>query len=86
MLKHKQIKTRGKLSLSTFFQTFKEGDSVALVRELSIKPNFPKRMQGKTGKVVRKQGQAYLVEVKDINMAKRFVVRPIHLKRIQPAQ
>ncbi len=85
MLKRKRIRTRGKIALSRFFQTFKEGDHVALVMELSVQANFPKRMQGRTGKVVKRRGDAYVVEVKDLNLAKQFMVHPIHLKRIEAA-
>lgn len=83
MLKRKKIKTRGKVSFTRFFQSFKTGDSVALVQELSMKPQFPKRMQGRTGKIVQQRGRAYVVEVNDLNMAKRFCVSPIHLKKIE---
>ncbi len=86
MLKRKRIRTRGKLSFMRYFQRFKEGDSVAIVRELGVQsPGFPKRMQGRTGKVIAKRGSAYEIEVKDHNKAKRFTVLPIHLTRIQEA-
>lgn len=83
MLKRKKLRTRGKLPLSKVFQSFKPGDKVALVRELSLKSHFPKRMQGRTGVVLEQRGRSYVVEVKDLNMAKRFIVPPIHLKRIE---
>lgn len=82
MLKRKNIRTRGKLPLSRFFQRFKEGDSVALVKELSLESSFSNRMQGRTGRVIAKRGSAYVVEVKDLGMKKQFIVKPIHLKRI----
>lgn len=83
MIKRKRIRERGKFSFTSFFQKFNEGEPVALVRELSQQsPGFPKRMQGRTGKVLVKKGNAYVVEVNDHNMKKQFVVRPVHLKRI----
>lgn len=83
MLKHKSIRSRGKIPLSRFFTSFNKGDSVALVKELSVNSNVPDRMQGRTGKVLGKRGSSYVVEVNDLNMAKKFIVHPIHLKRIK---
>ena len=87
MLKRKRIRERGKISLSRFFQKFDSGDSVAIVRELGVQsPGFPKRMQGKTGKVIEKRGSSYVIEIEDFNLKKQFTVRPIHLKRIKNTQ
>ena len=86
MLKRKRIRQKGKVSLSRYFQGFNSGDSVALVRELSVQsPGFPNRMQGRTGKVVSKRGDAYVVEIYDYNQMKTFIVKPVHLKKIQEA-
>ena len=83
MLKRKKIRNKGKLSLGNYFQKFNSGDYVAIKRELSLqKPGFPKRMQGRTGKVVSRVGGAYLIEVKDYNQLKKYSIKPIHLKRI----
>ena len=86
MLKHKSPRTKGKFSFSRYFQTFKPGDSIAVVRELSIPLGYSIRLQGRTGKVIRKQGEAYYVEIKDLNKPKRYFIKPIHLKRIEDAK
>ena len=83
MVRRKKIKTRGKLQLSKYFQELKTGDSVAIVREKSIAASFPKRMQGRTGVVEEQRGKAYIVKIKDLNKEKRFIIEPIHLKKIQ---
>ncbi|MBS3099102.1 50S ribosomal protein L21e [Candidatus Pacearchaeota archaeon] len=83
MLKHKTPRTKGKFSLTKYFQKFKEGDSVAVVRELSIPFQYSKRLQGRTGKVIEKRGSAYYIEIKDLNKAKRYLLKPIHLKKIE---
>jgi len=83
MRSHKRTRERGKLSFSRFFASFKEGDSVAVVQELSQIFGYKKTIQGRTGKVISKRGSAYEVEVKDINCPKRYLIKPIHLKRIQ---
>jgi len=83
MSKGKSIRTKGKLPLSRYFQELKEGDSVAVVRELSIRSNFPKRLQGRTGVIEDKRGKAYIVRIKDQNKEKKFLIEPIHLKKIK---
>lgn len=83
MLTHKSVKDRGKLSFTKFFQKFKSGDSVAVVRELSVPFPYLNRIQGRTGKVIEKRGSAYYVQISELNKPKRYLVRPIHLKKIE---
>ncbi len=83
MGRRKKIRTRGKLQLSKYFQELKEGDSVAIVKERSVKSNFPERLQGKTGMVENKRGKAYMIKIKDQNKEKRFIIEPTHLKKIK---
>jgi large subunit ribosomal protein L21e len=84
MLKRKRIRTKGKFSFMKYFQKFSSGDSVAIVRELSLQtPGFPKRIQGRTGKIVEKRGRSYVVKIKDFNLEKKYSVYPIHLKKIK---
>lgn len=83
MVRKKEIRTRGKIPLSKYFQKFKEGENVAVKRDISLKVNFPKRLQGKTGIVEEKRGKAYVVKIKDIAKEKQFLIEPIHLKKIK---
>jgi len=83
MSKRKPIRTRGKIPLSKYFQELKKGDFVAVVEELAMKSNFPKRLQGRTGVVESKRGKAYMIRIKDQNKEKRFLIEPIHLKKIK---
>lgn len=83
MIKHKNPRTKGKFSFMKFFQSFKVGDSVAVVRELSQTFDYPTKLQGRTGKVLEKRGSAYYIEIKDLNKPKRYLIRPVHLKRIE---
>lgn len=82
MLKHKRIRERGKVPFSRFFQAFKEGDSVAVARELNQRGGFPRRLQGRTGRVLQKRGSAYVVEIMDMDKSKQYVIKPVHLKKI----
>ena len=87
MLKHKKPRQKGKFSFTKYFQKFKPGESVAVVRELSVNfGHMPKRIQGRTGKIVEKRGAAYAVEIYDYNKLKKYLIRPIHLKKIEEAK
>lgn len=83
MLKRKRLRDKGKLSFTRFFQKFKPGDTVAIVRELGQKFGYSNRIQGRTGKVIEKRGSAYYIEIKDLNKIKKYLIKPIHLKKIK---
>ena len=83
MLKHKAPREKGKFSFTRYFQIFKPGDYVAVARELSLKLGYSKRIQGRTGKVLEKRGSAYYIELNDLNKPKKYLIRPIHLKKIE---
>ena len=86
MLTHKSPRTKGKFSFTKYFQKFEDGDAVAVVQELSVPFGLPKRLQGRTGRVLKKRGSAYEVEIKDLNKPKKYCIRPIHLKKIMEAK
>ncbi len=86
MSKRKPVRTRGKLSLSKYFQEFKEGEAVAFVKEASVISKVSKRIQGLTGVIEGKRGKAYLVKIKDKAKEKRYLIEPIHLKKIKQIQ
>lgn len=79
----KSIREKGKISFSRYFQNFKAGDKVSVVREVSLKSNFPERLQGRTGTIENRRGKVYLVKIKDQEKEKRFLIEPIHLKKIK---
>ncbi len=84
MLTHKSIRSRGKVSLTKYFQKFKEGDKVAIVKDLTVQsPGFPDRIQGRTGVVLSSQGSSYVVAIKDYSREKIYIVKPIHLRKIK---
>lgn len=82
MLKRKRPNEKGKISFSRYFQRFEKGDRVAVVREVSMPIGYSKRLQGKTGIVLGKRGNSYHLEIKDLNKAKLYFIKPIHLKKI----
>lgn len=83
MVKKKKIRTRGKLKLSHYFQNLVKGDFVSVVKEPAIQSVFPKRLQGRTGRIENKQGKVYVVKIKDQNKEKQFLIEPIHLRKIK---
>lgn len=78
----KPVREKGKIKLSRMFQKLKKGDSVAIVRELSLKSNMPRRYQGRTGMIEGIRGKAYIVKIKDMKKEKKFIINPVHLKKI----
>jgi len=79
----KKIRTKGKIQLSRYFQKLEKGDSVAVVKEHAIPSIFPERIQGRTGLVEEKRGKAYIIRLKDQKKEKKFIIAPIHLKKIK---
>ena len=92
--KHKgpRAKSRGKLTKSKrqkgmpnvnqYLQAFNTGDHVHIIIDPSVHVGMPaRRVMGKTGKVVGKQGECYLVQVNDMNATKQAIVHPVHLKQ-----
>lgn len=83
MLKRKRLRTRGKAQLSEHFKEFKEGDRVAIIRDRSYQFPLPERMNGITGKIIGKRGEAYLISMKDGKKQKTVILKPIHLKKLK---
>ena len=83
MLKRKKQREHGKIKLSKWFQDFEKGDKVAVVRELSVQPKFPKQLQGRAGVVESKRGCSYIVKIKDLNKEKTYIIHPVHLRKLK---
>lgn len=77
----KNVRTRGKISVSKYSHRFNDGDRVYLVLEPAVqKGSFHPRFHGKAGTITGKQGSNYIVEIKDGNKTKHLISHPIHLK------
>jgi len=79
MARKKKIRTKGKIRLSRYFQEFKKGDFVAVVKEPSVQPRFPERLQGRTGTVEGKRGRSCIIKIQE----KKFLIAPVHLRKIK---
>lgn len=83
--------TRKKLSkkpyerspITIFLQNFEEGQNVVIFQEPSSHRGMPfPRFKGKSGVVVGKRGNSYIVRIADGNKVKTIISRPEHLKAI----
>lgn len=78
----KNIRDKGKISISNYLHEFKPGDRVILKAEPAVQTGmyFP-RFHGKAGIIKERQGNCYKVLIKDINKKKTVIVHPVHLKQ-----
>ena len=83
MIKRKNQREHGKIQLSRYFQDFKQGERVAVIRELAMNPKFPKQLQGRSGVIESKRGRSYIVKIKDLNKDKTYIIHPVHLKKLK---
>jgi len=83
MLKRKSVREKGKVRLSDYFQKFEKGNRVAVKRELSLHPKFPKKLQGRSGIVSGKRGTYYIIKINDLKKEKTYIIHPVHLKKLK---
>jgi large subunit ribosomal protein L21e len=76
----KKVREKGKLRLSRYFKKIGDGEKVAIVTDMGVRAAFPKRIKGMSGKVLEGRGKFKLVQIKDGNKLKTFVIHPVHLK------
>ena len=79
-MKGKRVREKGKVRLSQYFKKVKDGALVSVVPDASVRAGFPGRIRGKSGKVTGSRGKYKIVEIKDGNKTKTFIIHPIHLK------
>jgi len=79
----RRLKAKEKPTATRILKEFDKGEKVILKMTPYSTSNPHKRFAGKTGTVVEKRGEAYVVEVKDGGMKKKIIVMPINLSKIQ---
>ncbi len=83
----KDIRRRGKVSVTRYMQEFTPGDNVTLNAESSVhKGLYHPRFHGKHGEIVGKQGSCYYVKTRDGGKEKNLLVHPIHLRKVTHGQ
>jgi large subunit ribosomal protein L21e len=70
------------LSVSEHIKSFENGDRVAIIPKGNVKNVPHPRYRGKIGKVVKRMGTGYVVELKVFNSTKRLVVPSLHLRKM----
>jgi large subunit ribosomal protein L21e len=79
----KKTRRKGKINLSTYFQTFKKDEKVVLKAEPAVQKGMYRPLfHGKSGIIKEKKGRCYEVLIKDQNKQKTIIVHPIHLKKV----
>ena len=79
----KNVRYKGKISLSKYFQVFKEGEKVCLVSEPAIqKGMYYPRFYGKAGTIIGKRGRCYEVKIKDGSLTKLLLVHAVHMQKL----
>lgn len=79
----KNVRSRGKISIRQFLQSFNVGEKVQLKSEPAYQKGmyFP-RFYGKVGVVSKRVGTCYEVKINDMGKDKTVVVHPVHLINI----
>lgn len=81
-LMRKNVRDKGKISLTAYFQKYKDGDMVTLFAEPGVQNSlYNLRFHGKVGMIVGQQGDCYKVQIHDGGKQKIVITHPIHLKR-----
>jgi large subunit ribosomal protein L21e len=71
---------KSRIDIARLMHDYQEGDKVAIVLDAAQQGGMPhRRFQGRTGQIVKRQGVAWVVAVKDGNMSKTVVARAEHL-------
>lgn len=80
LLKKKQ-REKGKTGLSKILREYSSGEKVIVKIDSGIHKGMPhRRYHGRTGVIVNKRGQAYIVNVTQGDATKQIIVRPEHLE------
>jgi large subunit ribosomal protein L21e len=79
----KKISERGTYSITRSLQEFEIGEKVGIDIDPAIHKGMPHpRFQGCIGEIEGRQGEAYLVGIRDGKKHKTLIVRPEHLRRV----
>jgi large subunit ribosomal protein L21e len=78
--RHK-LQVREQMTVNKILQKFNVGDSVCIKICHSIH-NFPHpKFQGRTGKIIAKRGDSFIVRVTDLSAKKQVIVSPVHMRK-----
>ena len=79
----KHYRQKGKISLSKYFQSFKQGDKVILKAEPAVQKGlYQPKFHGLHGIIKGKQGRCYEIIINDQDKKKTIIAHPVHLKKV----
>lgn len=79
----KKKRDRGKVNINKILQIFKVGEKVRIVQEPAVHKGMPNpRLKNNVGVIKKKQGNAYIIETKELNKEKKVIAKAIHLRRL----
>ena len=79
----KTPRNKGLKSITRSLQEFVDGENVNIVIDPSIHKGMPSiRFHGYTGKIEGKQGNSYVVSIKDGKKTKSLIIKSEHLRRV----
>lgn len=78
----KNPRERGLSPITRSLQLFNSGEKASIVIDPSLQKGQPHpRFHGLTGIIVKTQGSAYLLEIKDGDKTKIVIAKPEHLRK-----
>ena len=78
----KEKRSKGKVNITRYFQTFNAGDKVYLGVEPAVqKGMYHPRFMGKAGIIKGKRGKCYEVAINDLGKEKTLIIHPIHMRK-----
>lgn len=78
----KEKRSKGKISITRYFQSFNVGDRVYLGVESAVqKGMYHPRFMGKSGVIKGKRGRCYEVAINDLGKEKILIAHPVHLRK-----
>lgn len=75
-----------RLTVPALISSYLVGDRVAIDSQSKYSGMPHPRYRGRTGVITDTRGKAYVVQVRDGNMMKEFIVPPVHLRLVGKAQ
>ncbi len=80
----KKPSERGLIPVNRALQEFEKGEVVKIKIEPSVHKGQPhRRFHGRTGEIKGKQGDAFVVKVKDGGIVKKVITRSEHLRKLE---
>ncbi|MEM4348264.1 MAG: hypothetical protein QXN37_01710 [Candidatus Anstonellaceae archaeon] len=72
-----------KLSVTALVSGYNIGDRVAIDSQVKYSGMPHPRYRGRTGTIVEKRGESYVVRIRDGRMEKDLIIPPVHLRLIK---